>query len=137
MRFLLALLLALLGFQSGGQEPSSEACVMHVEALHYPALARQTRVAGEVKISAMVGETGNVILPSASSGHPLLSEAALTNIRKWKFQPTPHSFTIEVTYEFVLMGPDEVSPNEQVSFDLPHHVLIVASPSQTETERSR
>ena len=124
MRFFLALLLGLLGFQSAGQESSSEPCVIHVEALHYPALARQTRIQGEVKVSAMVDETGNVILPAVSAGHPLLSEVALANIRKWKFQPTPHSFTIEVTYEFILISQAEPSPNEQVIFDLPHHVQI-------------
>ena len=137
MRPFLALLLALLGFQSADQAPSSEPCVMHVEGLHYPPLARQTRVAGEVKISAMVDETGNVILPAVSEGHPLLSEVALANIRKWKFQPTPHSFTIEVTYEFTLSGEDESLSNEQVTFDLPHHVRIVASAVHMEAERPR
>ncbi len=125
MRFFVALLLALLGFKSAGREPSSEPCVMHVEALHYPAMARQTRVAGEVKVSATVDETGNVILPAVSEGHALLSEVALANIRKWKFQRTPHSFTIDVTYEFILSGEDGPAPNEQVIFDLPHHVQIL------------
>ncbi len=124
MRLFLVLLLALFGFQSAGQEPSSEPCVMHVEALHYPALARQTRIQGEVKVSAMVDETGNLILPAVSVGHPLLSDVVLANIRKWKFQPTPHSFTIEVTYEFILTSEAEPSPNEQVIFDPPHHVQI-------------
>jgi TonB family protein len=135
MRLFLVLLLALFGFQTAAQEPPSEPCVMHVEALHYPALARQTRIQGEVKVSAMVDEAGKVILPAVSSGHPLLSEVVLANIRRWKFQPTPHSFTIEVTYEFILSGPDEV--NEQVIFDLPNHVQIVASAVRIEPERPR
>lgn len=137
MRFLLALLLALLGFQSASQEPSSEPCVMHVEALHYPALARQARIQGEVKVSALVDETGNVILPAVSTGHPLLGEVVLANIRKWRFQPTPHSFTTEITYEFTLSGEDGPSPSEQVIFDLPHHVQIVASAVRIEAQRSR
>jgi TonB family protein len=128
MRFLLALLLAFLGFQSASQEPSSEPCVVHVEALHYPVVARQTRTQGEVKVSAMVDETGNVILPAVSAGHPLLSDVALANIRKWKFQPPPHSFTIGVTYEFTFSSQDAASANEQVIFDLPHHVTVVSSP---------
>jgi TonB family protein len=127
MRFFVALLLALLGFQTAAQEPPSEPCVMHVESLHYPALARNTRIQGEVKVSAMVDETGTVILPAVSSGHPLFNEVVLDNIRKWKFQPTPHSFTIEVTYEFVLNGEVESCPPEEIVFDLPHHVKIVTS----------
>ncbi len=85
----------------------------------------------------MVDETGNVILPAVSAGHPLLSDVVLTNIRKWKFQPTPHSFTMEVSYKFALRGEEESSPSEEVIFNLPHHVEIVASAVRMLAEPSR
>jgi TonB family protein len=127
MRFFAALLLAFLAFQTSGQVPPAEPCVTHVETLHYPELARNTRIQGEVKVSAMVDETGKVILPAVSSGHPLFNDVVLDNIRRWKFQPPPSSFTIDVTYEFVLNGEVESCPPEEIVFDLPHHVKIVTS----------
>lgn len=117
---------------------SPELCVTHVESLHYPPLARQTLIKGEVKLSAMVDETGKVILPALSSGHPLLAEVALANIRKWTFRPPKGgAITIEVTYEFVLRGQPEASPNEEFFFDLPNHVLIVANPPEVQTMYSK
>jgi TonB family protein len=105
---------------------------MHVESLHYPALARQTRTQGEVKVSAMVDKTGSVILPIASEGHALLRQAVLDNVRKWKFQPPSSSFTIEITYTFMIKEQSEPYSNGKVLFDLPHHVQIEASPAVLE-----
>ena len=77
----------------------------------------------------MVDETGNVILPAVSSGHPLLADVALANIRKWTFRPPKSgATTIEVTYEFVLRSQPEPFPNEEFSFDFPDHVRISVSP---------
>jgi len=54
----------------------------------YPALARQTRVQRDVKIDAILDEQGNVIDMKVVSGHPLLYQAAVDALRKWKYEPT-------------------------------------------------
>jgi len=145
MLSILAFLLSFLSLQEpaaippqGAPASPPELCVTHVESLHYSPLARQTRIAGEVKLSAMVDETGNVILPALSSGHPLLAEVALANIRKWKFRPPPGgAVTIEITYQFSLRDQPAPSPDEQLFFDLPLHVQILASPPEMETTYSK
>jgi TonB family protein len=138
MRPGLALLLVLYFSQSQAPAPapSTELCVTHVETLHYPTLARQARVQGEIKVSAMVDETGKVILPAASAGSPLLRDAAIANLRKWTFRPSPSgSFTIDVAYEFVLRSSANVQ-DEECFFDFPSHVRIVANPPPLLTTNS-
>jgi periplasmic protein TonB len=54
----------------------------------YPALARQTHIAGTVVIEAVLDEFGNVVEMKIVSGHPLLLQAALDAVRQWKYEPT-------------------------------------------------
>jgi len=73
----------------------------------YPALARQTRVQGDVKIDAILDEQGNVIDMKVVSGHPLLYQAAVDALRKWKYEPTylndrPIAVELIVTITFQL-----------------------------------
>ena len=113
-------------------------CVVHVETLHYPPLARSANVQGEVKVSAMVDEDGSVILPALETGHPLLAAAAIANLRRWKFRPpTGRAVPIEVTYEFVVRSGAAASSTERMSFDFPNHVRVEAGPLEVEPQASR
>jgi protein TonB len=54
----------------------------------YPLLARQARIQGQVEIDAILDEQGNVIDMKVVSGPPLLYQAALDALKKWKYEPT-------------------------------------------------
>jgi periplasmic protein TonB len=54
----------------------------------YPALARQTRISGTVKLHAIIGKDGTVQQLQVVSGHPLLVQSALDAVRQWRYQPT-------------------------------------------------
>src|SRR5262249_31631571 len=54
----------------------------------YPALARQTRVSGTVKLHAIIGKGGVVEELQAVSGHPLLVQSAIDAVKQWRYQPT-------------------------------------------------
>jgi periplasmic protein TonB len=54
----------------------------------YPPLARQARIQGQVKIDAILDEQGNVIDMKVVSGPPLLYQAALDVLKKWRYEPT-------------------------------------------------
>ncbi len=41
-----------------------------------------------MKIDAILDEQGNVIDMKVVSGHPLLYQAALEALKKWKYEPT-------------------------------------------------
>lgn len=54
----------------------------------YPALARQTRISGTVRLHAIIAKDGTVQQLEVMSGHPLLVQAALDAVRQWRYQPT-------------------------------------------------
>lgn len=54
----------------------------------YPALARQARVSGTVRLTAIIGRDGAIERLQLISGHPLLASAALEAVRQWSYRPT-------------------------------------------------
>jgi protein TonB len=54
----------------------------------YPILARQAHIQGQVRIDAVLDEQGNVIEMKIVSGPPILYQAALDALKKWKYEPT-------------------------------------------------
>src|SRR5205807_3521888 len=54
----------------------------------YPPLARQVHIQGQVQIDAVLDEQGNVVEMKVVSGPPLLYQAALDALKKWKYEPT-------------------------------------------------
>jgi protein TonB len=54
----------------------------------YPALARQARISGTVRLIGIIGKDGTIRNLQLVSGHPLLIEAALQAVRQWIYQPT-------------------------------------------------
>ena len=54
----------------------------------YPPLARAARASGTVVVQVLADECGNVISARASSGHPLLQQAAVQAAYGWHFPPT-------------------------------------------------
>jgi protein TonB len=73
----------------------------------YPPLARQTHMTGTVIIDAIIDERGDVIEMKVVSGPPLLIQAALDAVRRWKYEPTylndqPVPVQLNVTVTFKL-----------------------------------
>ncbi len=73
----------------------------------YPPLARQTRIQGRVLLDAIIDTQGNIVDVKIVSGHPLLYQAALDAVRKWKYEPTylndePVAVQMNVTVTFQL-----------------------------------
>jgi TonB family protein len=54
----------------------------------YPALAKQARVQGTVRLEATIGKDGTVQDLQVMSGHPLLAQAALDAVKNWVYRPT-------------------------------------------------
>lgn len=62
---------------------------------------------GQVQVDAVLDAQGNVIEMKVVSGAPLLYQAALDALKKWKYQPTylndqPIAVQMLVTVTFVL-----------------------------------
>ena len=54
----------------------------------YPPLAKQARISGVVKLSAIISKDGSIQHLEVISGHPLLVPAALEAVKQWVYQPT-------------------------------------------------
>lgn len=54
----------------------------------YPPLAKQARVQGTVRFSAIIGKDGTIQNLQLVSGHPLLVPAATDAVKQWVYKPT-------------------------------------------------
>ena len=54
----------------------------------YPPLARQARIQGTVRLTAIISKDGTIQSLQVVSGHPLLVPAALEAVKQWIYQPT-------------------------------------------------
>jgi len=54
----------------------------------YPPLAKQARIQGVVKLSAIIARDGTIQHLEVISGHPLLIPSALEAVKQWVYQPT-------------------------------------------------
>jgi TonB family protein len=54
----------------------------------YPPLARQARIQGVVRFSAVIGKDGSVQSLQLVSGHPLLVQSAQDAAKQWLYEPT-------------------------------------------------
>ena len=66
----------------------------------YPELARKMNLAGTVKVQVVVAPNGTVKEAKIVGGHPVLANAALDAVRKWRFEPAAAESTGIVDFKF-------------------------------------
>ncbi len=66
----------------------------------YPELARKMNLAGTVKVEVVVGPSGTVKEAKVVGGHPVLANAALDAVRKWRFEPAAAESSGIVNFKF-------------------------------------
>jgi protein TonB len=54
----------------------------------YPPLARQARIQGTVRFTAIIGIDGRIQNLTLVTGHPLLVPSAQAAVKQWVYQPT-------------------------------------------------
>jgi TonB family protein len=102
----LALLLggsALLPPKGTAQDASTDNAKRKVRtkvAPEYPPLAKQMNVTGKVKIETTIAADGHVLNTKVIGGSPLLVNAALDAVKKWRFEPGPKDTTEVIEFEF-------------------------------------
>jgi len=89
------------------ESDARKAIVKKVEP-EYPAMARQIRLSGQVQVDVVIGESGAVEKVSVLKGNVLLSNSAVSALRKWKFTPfagaanKPAKAVASLTFDFRL-----------------------------------
>jgi outer membrane biosynthesis protein TonB len=88
-----------------------------------PPLACQARIAGVVKLtfvlSGTAGEPTNI---EAISGHPMLKDAAIENVKTWKFTNHYAEGTYQTTFDYRLPS----SGAQKVTFESFHRVEVAS-----------
>jgi len=87
---LLAATLILAPIHSWAQEPASHRRLLDHAVPSYPALAREMGLAGVVKIEVLVAPDGSVRSVDIRGGHPVLAQAAMNAVRRWKWETAAH-----------------------------------------------
>jgi TonB family protein len=67
---------------------------------NYPELARRMNITGTVKVEVVVAPNGTVKEAKVVGGHPVLADAALEAVRKWRFEPAPGESTGVINFKF-------------------------------------
>jgi TonB family protein len=89
--------------------PDTPAVLLRSTAPRYPALARQSRVEGTVRLQVTVGADGRVTGVKPVHGHALLVDAAAESVRTWRYRPAvrggrPAETTLQVDVTFSAPG---------------------------------
>jgi TonB family protein len=66
----------------------------------YPELAKRMNINGTVKIQVTISPNGMVKAAKLVGGHPLLTDAAMDAVKKWKFEPAGEETTQVVAFNF-------------------------------------
>lgn len=66
----------------------------------YPDLARRMNITGTVKFLVVVTPSGNLKETKVVGGNPLLVNAALDALKKWKFEPADSESSGTVEFKF-------------------------------------
>jgi TonB family protein len=66
----------------------------------YPELARRMSIAGVVKVQVVVAPNGSVKTTKVVGGHPLLVNAAVDAVKKWRFESAAEETTGVVEFKF-------------------------------------
>jgi TonB family protein len=103
----------------------SEPTLVAVSMPAYPPLARQARIAGDVKLTFVLsGNAGEPTNVEVISGHPMLKDAAIDNVKTWKFNNSYACGTYQTTFRYRFSGAH--SAQRSVTFHSFHHVDVVA-----------
>jgi len=82
-----------------GQEEINRKAKIKVEPV-CPELARRMKITGVVKVQITVAANGTVKDAKLIGGHPVLANAALDAVKKWRFEPGPEESTGVVQFRF-------------------------------------
>jgi TonB family protein len=89
----------------GQDAPTAEVAKRKIKSKVVPALpplARETGITGKVRIEATISAEGKVTATKVVGGSPVLADAAIEALKKWRFEPAPKE-TTEII-EFVFNG---------------------------------
>lgn len=81
-------------------QPAGTRKVVNKISPTYPSLARTMNISGMVKLEVTVAPNGTVKNVEVRGGHPVLSDAAIGAVYKWRWEAAPHETQESVEVKF-------------------------------------
>lgn len=101
-KLVLLLCIVVLGNHNGvAQDAGAGRKVVSKVTAAYPALAREMRISGNVRVEAVVAPNGTVRFVDVKGGHPVLAQAAVDAVSKWKWEPANRESREPVELKFM------------------------------------
>ncbi len=94
------LLLALNPAVQAQSEGLSSRKVMQTQRPDYPALVKNARIGGVVRLNAKVLANGTVFNVQVLGGNPILAASAVDAVMKWRYAPAASTTNEIVTFNF-------------------------------------
>jgi protein TonB len=66
----------------------------------YPPDLRHAGIGGYVRLEATISSSGSVESANVTGGNPILAEAAVTAIKKWKYEPLAYQTKAKLVFHF-------------------------------------
>jgi TonB family protein len=121
--------------QSGHEGTANDSEVVDFEELQYPAIARVARVQGIVVLKVNLDDKGLVASANAISGPQQLVSECITNVKKWRFKPSPAKAAM-VIYRFKMPGIGCKSQSSFFTFAGPNFATITGCDVPINTQGS-
>jgi TonB family protein len=86
--------------QNASAAANSERKISSRVAPNYPDLAKKMHIHGTVRVEAVVRANGSVKSTRVLGGNPVLVDAAIDAVGKWKFETAPNETTEVVQLSF-------------------------------------
>lgn len=81
------------------QKTQDRKIVYRVEP-EYPPDLKHARIGGYVRLEATISSNGSVESTNVTGGNPILAEAAVTAIKKWKYEPVGYQTKAKLVFHF-------------------------------------
>ncbi len=66
----------------------------------YPDLARRNNISGSARVELLVTPEGKIKDVKVLGGNPVLVQAVMAAVVKWKYEPAPEESTVVIKFDF-------------------------------------
>jgi TonB family protein len=66
----------------------------------YPELAKKNNISGSARVELLIATDGRVKDVKVLGGNPVLVQAVVTAVTKWKYEPAAEESTVVVKFDF-------------------------------------
>jgi len=95
----LLVVFSLFAYHSGFAQASERKIKNRVEPL-YPDLARRNNISGSARVELLIAPDGKVKDVKVLGGNPVLVQAVVSAVMKWKYEPAAESSTVILRFDF-------------------------------------